>query len=192
MKHSSKTLLGISAALAIAIATGSTVYAQGTNQQATQGTMMGNTTSMMHGQNANMPVQAAPVGGQKVLQGLGSQTPNRPDVSLSPKYHVYEWKLMGATFVQVNTLKNEVLGLYVVGPAVGQNVLTKNKVAILLGASGGIKNSVTSAATSKPSCPCSGTIVAQGSNWAIVVVTDSQGNVIAIFCVGAGCTTKAQ
>ncbi|GEM_PF-6564423 len=69
MKHSSKTLLGISAALAIAIATGSTVYAQGTNQQATQGTMMGNTTSMMHGQNANMGDRSSRMGGQNGMMG---------------------------------------------------------------------------------------------------------------------------
>ncbi len=64
-----KTLLGISAAVAIAIATASTVYAEGTHHPSSQGAMMGNTSSTMHGQKGNMGDKSSRMSGQKGMMG---------------------------------------------------------------------------------------------------------------------------
>jgi len=64
-----KTLLGISAAVAIAIATASAVYAEGTNHPSSQGNMMGNTSSTMHGQKGNMGDKSSRMSGQKGMMG---------------------------------------------------------------------------------------------------------------------------
>jgi hypothetical protein len=64
-----KTLLGISAAVAIAIATASTVYAEGTNHPNSQGAMMDNSSAMMHGQKGNMGDKSSRMSGQKGMMG---------------------------------------------------------------------------------------------------------------------------
>lgn len=64
-----KTLLGISAAVAIAIATASTVYAEGTNHPSNQGAMMDNSSAMMHGQKGNMGDKSSRMSGQKGMMG---------------------------------------------------------------------------------------------------------------------------
>ncbi len=79
MKQSKKTLLSISAAITIAIATGSTVYARSTNQQIGHGTIIGdNTTAMMSGQGGGMGNRSAGMSGQSGMMngqsgGMGGQ-----------------------------------------------------------------------------------------------------------------------
>ncbi len=121
------------------------------------------------------------------MQGFGSAHPDRPDVSLSPLFRVYEWKIPSSPdlFVQVNNLEGKVIGEYIVGsaPIVGGPLPSSSPHKELAQSA----PSLSPVTTGGAQCPCASQVVASGPGFEIIVVTGSSGDVITEYCVGNGC-----
>ncbi|MDA8449218.1 hypothetical protein M4R23_07315 [Acidovorax sp. GBBC 3332] len=66
--------------------------------------------------------EPTPPAGQ-VIQGLGERIPaGAKNISLSPQFKVYKFERDGVTYVQINSLQDEVLTALIVTPGVQQQL----------------------------------------------------------------------
>jgi hypothetical protein len=126
----------------------------------------------LHAQDASSPER---------IQGLGEAHPRAPDVSLSPRFHVYVFPKDGIDYIQINGLDGKVLAA--VAAANGRfytlpiGTLPASRI-LLPGASAATIGPV---AEGDGQCPCGGQVVYSGPNGTIVVVTDRNGNIIQVI-----------
>ncbi|CBA14786.1 hypothetical protein [Xanthomonas albilineans] len=114
-----------------------------------------------------------------LIPGMGESVPSGvKNISLSPKFKVYKFEKDGLRYVQVNSLKDEILSITIVTPGV-QTILPLGRAAE--GAMAVVNDDkqrpigmVTAAAT----CPCSAQTVYEDANTKIVVIFGEGGEYI--------------
>lgn len=124
-----------------------------------------------------------------VIPGLGSRLPNTPDISKSKNFHVYKITKDGVDFIQINSLNNDVLTAIAMGNGTFSTVpigsLNASQVMLPsnLPQATGIRPLDAPVTPIAPAgqCPCSSNVVYSGSNGTVIVVVDSQNNVIQVI-----------
>ncbi|MEA5122971.1 hypothetical protein [Xanthomonas floridensis] len=116
---------------------------------------------------------------QSLIRGMGERLPaGKANVSLSPLFKVYVFEKAGLKFVQINSVKDDVLTLLSVAPGAAAQlpigpgaqqeiVIAKDENAQASGL-----------ATIQATCPCSAQVVYRDANYSIVGVYGTNGEYI--------------
>ncbi|UYK86600.1 hypothetical protein NG827_09445 [Xanthomonas sacchari] len=114
-----------------------------------------------------------------VIQGMGERLPvGKQNVSLSPLFKVYTFEKAGLKFVQINSLKDEVITVVSVTPGVDSVLPIGSAAEKQMVSVSDEKNQPMGMVTAAASCPCNATVVYRDSITTIVVIYDKDGNFI--------------
>lgn len=114
-----------------------------------------------------------------VIKGMGERVPKGvKNVSLSPLFKVYTFERDGLRYVQINSLKDEVLTVLIVTPGAQQQLplgsAAETPIAFVNDENARPLGMVTTAAT----CPCSSQVVYEDASTRIVVIYGANGEYI--------------
>ncbi|WP_439444421.1 hypothetical protein ABWU93_11230 [Xanthomonas translucens pv. translucens] len=114
-----------------------------------------------------------------LIPGLGERVPaGAKDISLSPKFKVYKFSKDGLDYVQVNSLKDEVLSVTIVTPGL-QSTLPIGRVAeTTMAVVSDDKQQPMGMVTAAATCPCSSQVVFDDATTRIVVIYGANGEYI--------------
>ncbi|XQA79269.1 hypothetical protein ACM9W9_05935 [Xanthomonas sacchari] len=128
-----------------------------------------------------------------VIQGMGERVPvGKKNVSLSPLFKVYTFEKAGLKFVQINSLKDEVITVMTATPGVDAVLPIGTASEQQLIAVNDEKNQPMGMVTASASCPCNATIVYRDAITTIVVVYDKDGNFITSYKIPTAKTAPPQ
>ncbi|KTF39569.1 hypothetical protein [Xanthomonas translucens] len=117
-----------------------------------------------------------------VIRGMGDRIPvGKKNVSLSPLFKVYTFDQAGLKFVQINSLKDDVITVITVTPGAQSRLPIGSAAEEQLIAVNDDKDRPLGMVTAAASCPCSATVVYQDSKKIIVVVYGSNGEYITSY-----------
>ncbi|MCC5067673.1 hypothetical protein LLE67_07445 [Xanthomonas campestris] len=124
-----------------------------------------------------------------VIRGMGERIPaGAKNISLSPLFKVYSFEKDGLKYVQINSLKDEVLTVIVVTPGAQQQLplgsAAETPMVLVDDANAKPLGMVTASAT----CPCSSQVVYDDAYVRIVVVYGANGEYIQTITINKGRT----
>ncbi|WP_235429757.1 hypothetical protein [Xanthomonas sp. GPE 39] len=114
-----------------------------------------------------------------LIPGMGEGVPaGMKNISLSPKFKVYKFEKDGVRYVQVNSLKDEVLSITIVTPGV-QTILPLGRAAEgTMAVVNDDKQRPIGMVTTAATCPCSAQTVYDDANTKIIVIYGEGGEYI--------------
>lgn len=114
-----------------------------------------------------------------LIQGMGERIPTgAKNVSLSPLFKVYTFDKHGLTFVQVNSLKDEVITVLTLAPGAVSRLPIGSAAEEPLVIVNDEQNQPLGAVTASASCPCSATVVFENATSIVLVIYGSNGEYI--------------
>ncbi|MCC4606241.1 hypothetical protein HG421_14025 [Xanthomonas campestris pv. badrii] len=124
-----------------------------------------------------------------LIRGMGEKIPaGGKNISLSPLFKVYSFEKDGLKYVQINSLKDEVLTVIVVTPGAQQQLplgsAAETPMVVVDDANAKPLGMVTASAT----CPCSSQVVYDDAYVRIVVVYGANGEYIQTITINKGRT----
>ncbi|WP_295937066.1 hypothetical protein [uncultured Xanthomonas sp.] len=137
--------------------------------------------------------ELAPLNRGDVIQGMGERLPTgKKNVSLSPLFKVYTFEKAGLTFVQINSLKDEVLTVLTVTPGAEGRLPIGSAAEEQMISVNDEKNQPMGMVTAAASCPCNAQVVYRDANTTIVVIYGSNGEYITSYVIKSPQTKPPQ
>lgn len=128
----------------------------------------------------------APAPADRTIRGLGESFPAARNISQSTDFAVYRFTKDGLDYLQVNRLDGTVLTVFALAAkdalVLPIGTLPAAKVTVV-GRSSPAAREVTAGASSAGSCPCGSQVVYDGPDATIVVVTDSNGQIVQVVVI---------
>lgn len=114
-----------------------------------------------------------------VIRGLGDRVPaGAKNISLSPMFKVYKFSKDGLDYVQVNSLKDEVLSVTIVTQGVQSALPIGRAAETTMAVVNDEKQQPMGMVTAAATCPCSSQVVYDDATTRIVVVYGANGEYI--------------
>ncbi|KMM75806.1 hypothetical protein ACP93_09150 [Xanthomonas sp. NCPPB 1128] len=137
--------------------------------------------------------ERAPLNAADAIQGMGERLPiGKKNVSLSPLFKVYTFEKAGLRFVQINSLKDEVITVLTATPGTEARLPIGTAAEEQMIAVNDAKNQPLGMVTAAASCPCNATVVYRDANTTIVVVYGSNGEYITSYVIKSPQTKPPQ
>lgn len=109
-----------------------------------------------------------------MLDGFGEAAPHREDISKHPDYQVFKWEAGETTIIQVNDRYGTPLSAHMMQP--GAEPTDMSDLVVPADVQDNDEDG-------DGQCPCSGETVAERDDFAVIVVTDQNGNVIEVVTI---------
>ncbi|MCW0458957.1 hypothetical protein NB717_000025 [Xanthomonas sacchari] len=114
-----------------------------------------------------------------LIPGLGESVPaGAKNISLSSKFKVYKFSKDGLDYVQVNSLKDEVLSVTIVTPGVQSALPIGRAAETTMAVVNDDKQQPMGMVTAAATCPCSSQVVYEDATTRIVVIYGANGEYI--------------
>ncbi|WOS40665.1 hypothetical protein [Xanthomonas rydalmerensis] len=114
-----------------------------------------------------------------LIPGLGESVPaGVKNISLSPKFKAYKFSKDGLDYVQVNSLKDEVLSVTIVTPGVQSTLPIGRAAETTMAVVSDDKQQPMGMVTAAATCPCSSQVIYDDATTRIVVIYGANGEYI--------------